>query len=230
MVEMSSTCQSATGGDHELAVDSGIPAAVTSLARASSQLIGLAMVLDFMEHGHGRGQLDLGSPPDRHERIRLSGRSRAGGTPSSTGEFTSGRMRYRLFVSVVLLATLLFPTSSAVAVAQPSTAAVAAQIARQLGCLAFAYDPGSSSASGSQGQLDCHRRRQDFIVYVFDSNRFRSMGVAHLLLWSGPDDVYYFARNKRAIIVPQGNCPKPGYTNKWATFAATRTGGAVFSG
>jgi len=56
------------------------------------------------------------------------------------------------------------------------------------------------------------------------------MGVAHLLLWSGPDDVYYFARNKRAIIVPQGNCPKPGYTNTWATVAAKRTGGAVFSG
>ena len=114
--------------------------------------------------------------------------------------------------------------------APPGNAALAAHVAGQLGCQAFAYHPGASSASGSKGRLDCHLRHQDFSVYVFSSNRERAQGIAHLKLWSGPDDVYYFASARRAIIVPRGDFPKPGYTQRWATIAAVRTGGVVFSG
>ena len=138
-------------------------------------------------------------------------------------------MRYRLFVSAALLVTVLHPTPSS-AVSPPSNAAVAARIAGQLGCQAFAYYPGTNSASGSQGQLDCRIRRQDFIVYVFSSNRDRAKGVAHVKLWSGPDDVHYFAKDKRAVIAPRGHFPEAGYSKKWATIAAYRTGGALFSG
>ena len=34
-------------------------------------------------------------------------------------------------------------------------------------------------------------------MYVFSSNRERAQGIAHLKLWSGPDDVYYFAQARR---------------------------------
>ena len=131
--------------------------------------------------------------------------------------------------SVALLAAVLHPSASLAALS-PSNAAVAARIAGQLRCQTFAYYPGASSASGSKGELDCQVRRQHFTVYVFPSNRLRAHGIAHLKLWSGPEDVYHFAKDTRAIIVPRGAYPKPGYTKKWARIAARRTGGAVFSG
>ena len=107
---------------------------------------------------------------------------------------------------------------------------MAARVAGQLGCQSFAYYPGANSASGSKGELDCHLWRQRFTVYVFPSNRQRAHGISHLKLWSGPDEVFHFAKDTRAIIVPRGDFPKPGYTKKWARIAAERTGGAVFSG
>jgi len=130
--------------------------------------------------------------------------------------------------SAALVGAVLHPPAS-FAAQPPSNAAIAARVAEQLGCQTFAYYPGASSASGSKGQLDCQLRRQHFTVYVFPSNRERAQGIAHLKLWSGPDDVYHFAKDKRAIIVPRGAYPKPGYTKKWARIAAQRTGGAVFS-
>ena len=136
---------------------------------------------------------------------------------------------HRALGCAALLATILHP-APALAAVPSSNAGLAARIAGQLGCQSFAYYPGASSASGSKGQLDCHLRRQEFTAYVFSSNRERAQGIAHLKLWSGPDDVYYFAKDRRAIIVPRGDYPKPGYTRKWATIAANRTGGSVFSG
>ena len=137
--------------------------------------------------------------------------------------------RCRVLASAALVATVLHPVSAA-AVLPASNAALAARIAEQLGCQAFSYHPGASSASGSKGHLDCRLKRQDFDVYVFSSNRERAQGIAHLKLWSGPDDVYYFAQDRRAIIVPRGDDARPAYTERWATIAAHRTGGAVFSG
>lgn len=138
-------------------------------------------------------------------------------------------MTSRLLFCAAALATVL-PATPAVAGSRPTNAAVAARIAAQLGCREFAYHPGASSASGSRGQLDCQLRRQDFTVYVFSSNRQRAQGIAHLKLWSGPDDIYHFALDERAVLVPRGAFPKPALTKKWATVAATRAGGAVFSG
>ena len=137
--------------------------------------------------------------------------------------------RCRVLASAALLATVLHPLPAAAGL-PVSNAALAARIAEQLGCQAFFYHPGASSASGSKGHLDCRLRRQDFDVYVFSSNRERAQGIAHLKLWSGPDDVYYFAQDRRAIIVPRGDDARPAYTEQWATIAAHRTGGAVFSG
>ena len=130
--------------------------------------------------------------------------------------------------SATLVVTVLHP--SALPALPPSNAAVAARIAGQLGCQSFAYYPGANSASGSKGELDCHLKRQRFTVYVFPTNRQRAHGISHLKLWSGPDEVFHFAKDTRAIIVPRGDFPKPGYTKKWARIAAERTGGAVFSG
>lgn len=137
--------------------------------------------------------------------------------------------RCQVLASAAVVVTALHPMSAA-AVLPASNAALAARIAEQLGCQAFSYHPGASSASGSKGHLDCRLRRQDFDVYVFSTNRERAQGIAHLKLWSGPDDVYYFAQDRRAIIVPRGDDLRPAYTKRWATIAAHRTGGAVFSG
>jgi len=141
-----------------------------------------------------------------------------------------GNLSVRLWflVSAVLSIAVVLPAARAAP--PPSNAAVAARIAGQLGCQVFAYHPGSNAASGSQGQLDCHIRQQDFVVYVFRSNRERARGSAHLKLWSGPDDIYYFAQATRAILAPRGEYWRPAYTRKWATVAANRTGGDVFSG
>ena len=128
------------------------------------------------------------------------------------------------------LATALLLSVSASASPAPDNAAVAARNAQRLGCHAFAYEPGNNSVSGSRGQLDCHLARQDFIVYVFSSNRERAMGIAQVKLWSGPDEVYFFVRDNRVVIAAQGDDSKPAYTRKWARWAARRTGGAVFSG
>ena len=127
-----------------------------------------------------------------------------------------------------LLVAALLPTPAAAASA-PTNAAVAARIAGQLGCLAFAYYPGANSASSSQGQLDCQLKRQTFVVHVFADNRDRAKGIAHLKLWSGPD-VYFFAKTRRAVIVPRGDFARRPFTKRWATIAADRTGGKVFSG
>lgn len=116
------------------------------------------------------------------------------------------------------------------AVPRATSAMVAARIAGELGCEVFAYRPGPNAVSSSDGLLACESGPQDFTVYVFVGNRARDRGVAHVRLWSGPDEVYHFVRDHRAIIAPQGASPWPAYTRKWARAAAHRTGGVVFSG
>lgn len=116
------------------------------------------------------------------------------------------------------------------AVPRASNAAVAARIAGELGCESFAYRPGPNTVSSSDGMLTCRTGPQDFTAYVFAGNRARDRGVAHVRLWSGPDEVYHFARDHRAVIAPEGAAPWPAYTKRWAGAAARRTGGVVFSG
>jgi hypothetical protein len=113
---------------------------------------------------------------------------------------------------------------------RPGNGAVAARIAEDLLCESFAYRPGPNAVSSSDGMLTCGTGPQDFTAYVFDDNRARDRGVAHVRLWSGPGEVHHFVRDHRAVIAPEGGASWPAYGRRWAGVAARRTGGVVFSG
>ncbi|WP_159081466.1 hypothetical protein [Nocardioides sediminis] len=113
---------------------------------------------------------------------------------------------------------------------RPGNGTVAARIAADLRCESFAYRPGPNAVSSSDGLLTCRTGPQDFTAYVFDGNRARDRGVAHVRLWSGPGEVHHFVRDHRAVIAPEGGASWPAYGRRWARVAARRTGGVVFSG
>ena len=140
----------------------------------------------------------------------------------------AGRVVTVLGLSALLLGVL--PAEAGPAVPRTSNGQVAARIAGELGCESFAYRPGPNTVSSSDGMLTCRTGPQDFTAYVFTGNRARDRGVAHVRLWSGPEDVYHFARDHRSVIAPEGAGPWPAYTRRWARVAARRTGGVVFSG
>ena len=141
-----------------------------------------------------------------------------------------GRLLRCVSSTLVALGIAVVPVEPGLAAPRASNGAVAARIAGELGCEAFAYRPGPNEASSSDGRLSCETGAQDFTVYVFATNRARDRGVAHVRLWSGPDEVYHFVRDNRAVIAPQSASPWPAYTRRWAAEAARRTGGVVFSG
>lgn len=132
------------------------------------------------------------------------------------------------------MATTLVVLGLVLTMTAPAEAAtnrqVAMRIANQLNCQSSEYFAGRNLTPKSRGQLDCTARRQDYIVYVFRSNKARAAGVRFWKRWSGPSDTYYFARATRAVVAPQGKNGSPAYTRRWARRAANRTGGSVFSG